>query len=387
MCYLARSDILKGPAEKSMSGASGRQRVDIASFADVRVPAPRLSIQRKIAAILSAYDDLIENCLRRIEILEEMTRNLYREWFVRFRFPGHESARFVGSPLGRIPEGWRVGKLGDVLELKYGRGLKKADRQLGTVPVYGSSGVVGRHNEALVAGPGVIVGRKGNVGSVFLSFADFWPIDTVYYVRSAELPLRFLYFDLQEQNFINSDAAVPGLSRQQALAMEMASPPARVAEEFCSLVEPFLAQSESLAQRNAALRQARDLLLPRLISGELDVSDLPVQMPPLYRGDLQCIAGYRFFREITALPFVTRVVLFGSRARGDHEERSDIDLCVFCPEQTTEEEWMQVLACLERDCVDTLRRVDCVRFETGDAALRENVLTEGVVLYEGSESP
>ena len=77
---------------------------------------PPLPAQRKIAAILSAYDDLIENNLRRIKILEEMAQNLYREWFVKFRFPGHQHARFIDSPLGRIPEGWEVKKVGNILK-------------------------------------------------------------------------------------------------------------------------------------------------------------------------------------------------------------------------------------------------------------------------------
>lgn len=88
---------------------------------------PPLPVQRRIAGILSAYDDLIENSQRRIKILEEMARRLYREWFVYFRFPGHEDCRLVESPLGEIPEGWEVKALGEVLELNYGKALKKED--------------------------------------------------------------------------------------------------------------------------------------------------------------------------------------------------------------------------------------------------------------------
>ena len=83
-------------------------------LAKVEVHIPPLPIQRRIAGILSAYDDLIENSQRRIKILEEMARRLYREWFVYFRFPGHEGCRLVQSPLGEIPEGWEVKRLGDV---------------------------------------------------------------------------------------------------------------------------------------------------------------------------------------------------------------------------------------------------------------------------------
>jgi len=81
------------------------------------IPLPPLPIQHRIAGILSAYDDLIENSQRRIKILEEMARRLYREWFVHFRFPGHEGCRFVDSPLGEIPEGWEVKSLSDVADV------------------------------------------------------------------------------------------------------------------------------------------------------------------------------------------------------------------------------------------------------------------------------
>src|SRR5690606_10520769 len=104
--YLATSELLRRAAEKSMSGASGRQRADLAAIDNLDVPAPLLPNQRRIASILSAYDDLIENNTRRIAILEEMARRIYEEWFVRFRFPGHEQVKMVESELGVIPEGW-----------------------------------------------------------------------------------------------------------------------------------------------------------------------------------------------------------------------------------------------------------------------------------------
>jgi len=229
------------------------------------IPLPDLPTQRKIAAILGAYDDLIENNLRRIKILEEMAQSLYREWFVHFRFPGHESTRFVDSPLGKIPEGWEVKKLGDVLELKYGRALKKKDRMGGPFPVFGSSGIIGNHNASIAQGPGIVVGRKGNVGSVFWSDSDFFVIDTAYFVES-QLPLRFLFYLLPTLNFINSDAAVPGLSRQQAYCLEILVPPADLLSKFCIFAGIFEGQASLLQRRNQTLRQTRDLLLPKLLS-------------------------------------------------------------------------------------------------------------------------
>ncbi|HBO8903246.1 TPA: restriction endonuclease subunit S [Pseudomonas aeruginosa] len=245
------------------------------NLAIVEVDVPPLTIQKQIASILSAYDDLIENNTRRIEILEEMARRLYEEWFVQLRFPGHEGVEFKESELGLIPEGWQLLRLGDCVELAYGKALKAQDRVPGDYPVYGSSGVVGTHCESLVDGPGIIVGRKGNVGSVFWSDVSFFPIDTTYYVRS-DVPLSYLYFNLQRQRFLNNDAAVPGLNREQAYALPFLLPGKDLLSRFSSEWESFYGLLQRLGRANVNLRAQRDLLLPKLISGEIDVSDIPM---------------------------------------------------------------------------------------------------------------
>jgi len=260
---------------KNVAGGAATPIVNKTTFENLQVDVPPLPVQRKIAAILSAYDDLIENNLRRIKILEEMAQNLYREWFVKFRFPGHQHSRFADSPLGRIPEGWVVKRLGEVLELNYGKALRQEDRNGGEVPVYGSSGVVGLHDVTLVNGPGIIVGRKGNVGSVFWSEKDFYPIDTVYFVTS-KIPLRFLFYELQTKNFINNDAAVPGLNRNQAYSLEMLLPKNNIVELFCEYADDFEEQAGNLRFKNTSLRRTRDLLLPKLIAGQVDVSRLDI---------------------------------------------------------------------------------------------------------------
>jgi type I restriction enzyme S subunit len=236
----------------------------------VRLQVPPLPVQRRIAGILSAYDDLIENCERRIRMLDEMARVLYREWFVDFRFPGHERTTIVDSVVGRLPKGWQVVRLEEVLQLHYGKALKADDRRGGEVPVFASSGIVGWHDKSLTTGPGIVLGRKGNVGSVFWSELDFYVIDTAYYVTST-LPLRFVYFDLQTKNFVNGDAAVPGLSRQQAYALKSIVPPADLLTRFADIADSLLLPAESLQRQVVNLRQTRDLLLPRLLSGQLSV--------------------------------------------------------------------------------------------------------------------
>jgi len=268
---------LKSIDFKNYNSGSAQPSLNRNYIYPIEIKVPPLPIQRKIAAILSAYDDLIENNTRRIEILEEMARSIYREWFVKFRFPGHEQVQMVDSELGPIPEGWEAVKVEDVVELAYGKSLTAKNRIPGTVPVYGSAGVVGYHNESLVNAPGVIVGRKGNVGSVFWSNDDFFPIDTVFYVQT-KVCLHYVYYNLQNQNFINNDAAVPGLNRNQAYSLPFLLPSENLLKQFQHFVDVIFKQTSKLRIKNDNLRQTRDLLLPRLISSEIDVENLDINI-------------------------------------------------------------------------------------------------------------
>lgn len=265
-------DILKLRMQNISHGAT-QDNLSVDKLLSFDFLVPSLPTQQRIAGILSAYDELIENSQRRIKILESMARALYREWFVNFRFPGHENHPRVASSLGEIPQGWEVKKLGDVAILNYGKALKKEDRCEGDFPVFGSSGVVGTHDAALVKGPGIIVGRKGNVGSVFWSDKDFYVIDTAYYV-SSNLPLRFLFYVFPTLNFINSDAAVPGLSRNQAYTLEVLVPPKEILERFCTLAGIFEQHAAIIQSQAQNLCRTRDLLLPRLLSGQIEIRDI-----------------------------------------------------------------------------------------------------------------
>jgi type I restriction enzyme S subunit len=260
--------------EKIISGATV-DRIPLIDFPEFRISLPPLPIQRKIAAILTAYDDLIENNRRRIALLEQMAEAIYREWFVRLRFPGHETVPIEQG----VPAGWERKNLGDILELCYGKALKEEDRIHGEFLVYGSGGIVGTHNVALVNKPGIIVGRKGNVGSIYWSDRGFFPIDTVYYVKS-DLSEHYLFFLLQSMNFLNNDAAVPGLNRNQAYSNKLLLPTAFLIQEFSRIVETNFTIKQNLTKQNEILMITRDLLLPRLLSGKLAVDALDIQFPP-----------------------------------------------------------------------------------------------------------
>jgi type I restriction enzyme S subunit len=245
----------------------------------VRIPPH--AAQGRIASILSAYDDLIENNTRRIRILEEMARALYREWFVHFRFPGHEKVRMVSSRLAETPEGW--GKtLGDVLTLKRGYDLPEKARQSGTVPIVSSSGITGYHNEAKAKAPGVVTGRYGTLGEVFYLREDFWPLNTTLYVRDfkGNDPCLVKHM-LETLNLAHQNAAgaVPGVNRNALHLLPVAFPPVTVQRMIAPTFHAINDCQHNLRAKNENLHRTRDLLLPRLISGEVDVSDLDIDVP------------------------------------------------------------------------------------------------------------
>lgn len=239
---------------------------------------PSLPTQKKLAAVLSAYDDLIANNTRRIAVLEEMAQSLYREWFVRFRFPGHEQVRFIETEQGRVPEGW-VRYLGDIITLKRGYDLPERDRVPGEVPIVSSSGITGWHNQAMVAGPGVVTGRYGTLGEAFLIQQKFWPLNTTLYVQDFKGNDPILICRLLRSLNLgrhNTAGAVPGLNRNALHMLEVVFP----TTDHQQRIKPFLGDNERmqalLHKKNENLRRTRDLLLPKLISGELDVEHLDI---------------------------------------------------------------------------------------------------------------
>lgn len=248
-----------------LSGATV-DRIPLERFPTFPVVLPSIAVQREVGEILSAYDDLIENNRRRMALLEESARLLYREWFVRLRFPGYEHTPIVDG----VPQGWERKKLGDSITLNYGKALKADIRVEGDYPVYGSSGIVGTHEKPLVPGPAIVLGRKGNVGSVYWSSKSFYPIDTVYFV-TPETSSLYLFYALKNMHFISTDVAVPGLNRDFAYSRPLLHPPVTLLRAFHETVAPIHAQLDKLDETNQKLRTARDLLLPRLMSGELAV--------------------------------------------------------------------------------------------------------------------
>ena len=254
---------------------------------------PKIGEQRAIAHILGTLDDKIELNRRMNETLEEMARALFKSWFVDFdpvraKMEGRDTGlppdvadlfpdRLVESELGEIPERWEVKALGELIELAYGKALKADDRKSGSIPVYGSNGQVGWHDKKLAAGPGIVVGRKGNPGIVTWAHSDFFPIDTTFYVvpRNTEGDLPFLFFALTTQDLpsIAADSAVPGLNRNLAYMNRQLVPDKQVIDEFNHYAIEIFTRRHRLEEESRTLAALRDALLPKLMSGELWVRD------------------------------------------------------------------------------------------------------------------
>jgi len=251
---------------------------------------PDVATQRCIAAILSAYDDLIENNTRRIKILETMAQLLYREWFVHFRFPGHEGVKMVKSALGKISEGWGVKRLGDICHLVMGQSPESKfyndkgeglpfhqgvtdfgdrfpdDRMYCTVQnrvaekgdiLFSVRAPVGRINIAnkrIVIGRGVsaIRSKAGNQAFQFQQLKD----------------------QFKEEDTIGGGTIFKSVTKDDMLGIEVLAPAEEHVKRFEEIAHPVFRELEVLTTKNANLRRTRDLLLPRLVSGEVEVSQV-----------------------------------------------------------------------------------------------------------------
>ena len=301
MYYLTQWNEVRNYAIGQMTGTSGRQRVPVDSLDHLIVEIPPLDEQRAIAHVLGTLDDKIELNRRMNETLVAMARTLFKSWFVDFdpvrakmegRWRRGESLpglpadlydlfpdRLVDSELGVIPEGWMVKALGELVEFAYGKALKATDRKEGPIPVYGSNGQVGWHDMRVVAGPGIVVGRKGNPGTVTWVHGDFFPIDTTFYVipKDANLNLSFLFYALttQDLRLVSADSAVPGLNRNLAYMNKQIIPNKPVLEEFSQYASAIFYRRNRLEQESRTLAVQRDVLLPKLVSGSVRTKPLP----------------------------------------------------------------------------------------------------------------
>lgn len=234
----------------------------------VVIDKPPIGIQRSIADVLSSYDDLIENNQKQIKLLEEAAQRLYKEWFVDLRFPGHENTKITDG----VPEGWSNAAVTDLLEIKYGKDHKALED--GLIPVYGSGGLVRQVNKKLHSGESVLIPRKGSLNNLLLVNGDFWAIDTMFFgVPRKPNVAKYVYLFLSglDMYAMNIGAAVPSMTVKILEGMRVLYPVEDVLEQFEKMVGPLFLLIELLKKKSESLADARDLLLPKLMSGELEV--------------------------------------------------------------------------------------------------------------------
>jgi type I restriction enzyme S subunit len=230
-------------------------------LAKLNVPYLPLPEQHSIVGVLGALDDKIELNRRMNVTLESMARAVFHEWFVDNEEAGN----------------WEIKTIGDICEFAYGKGLKADGRNIGPIPVYGSNGQIGWHNEYLVKGPGIVVGRKGNPGIVIWTQKDFFPIDTTFYVvlKNKDISLYWLYFELLSQNLpsLGADSAVPGLNRNIAYMSDVIYPSQKKMKDFDDFSGSLFDKINANKEESRTLVSLRDALLPKLMRGEVRVKD------------------------------------------------------------------------------------------------------------------
>jgi type I restriction enzyme S subunit len=282
------SGYITGAAQPKLSQANLRR---------VKILLPPLPTQRKIAAILSAYDDLIENNARRIKILEEMAQALYRHWFVDYKFPGYEDVHMVdsGMEMGLVPEGWDIVNLFDVANVTYGYGFKSSlfTTEITDYPVIRIRDIPKNSTETftteisdiryLVEDGDILVGMDGDFhmcrwagGKAFLNqrVARFQSVNNL----SQYLLFLFLKTPIEYFNSTITGTTVAHLGDRHLKTIMFAIPNTELLDIANNLFHPLFQHEIVLRKKNNTLRQTRDMLLPKLVSGELDLSQLEIEI-------------------------------------------------------------------------------------------------------------
>jgi type I restriction enzyme, S subunit len=302
--YLSQDEVISWITNQAVGATM--PNLNTAILRSVPVRYPDLPVQRRIAGILSAYDDLIENSQRRIRILEEMARRLYREWFVHFRFPGHEDCLLVESPLGEIPEGWEVASFGELYNTGSGGTPSRAN------PEYYENGTVDWvKSKELIDGFVLSAEERITEAALKMSSAKLFPANTVlialYGATIGKLAIlscpaatnqaccailpkhsafgrefAFLTLLLNRERIIGMrlGAAQQNISQVLLRNFECLKPPTELLRLFSDQTAPFFDQTLALQHQIQNLCRTRDLLLPRLLSGQIEVEAMPEPSKP-----------------------------------------------------------------------------------------------------------
>lgn len=260
--------------EEAISRATGAAQPDLphGAFSSIPIFLPCIKKQKKIVDILQAYDDLIENNQKQIKLLEEAAQRLYKEWFVDFRFPGYEDTKFIDN----IPEGWRKGTLEDIAVFKRGKTITRAQVHKGNIPVVaGGKEPAYYHNKSNTASPVITVSASGNAGFVRLYYQSIWASDCSFLDISETSNLYFIYCYLKYKQddiyAIQKGACQQHVNAKEINSMQLMAPTEKILMDFKDLITPVFGKINFMNKQISLSIQARDRLLPKLMSGEIEV--------------------------------------------------------------------------------------------------------------------
>lgn len=269
---LMSMQFIRNLAANSMTGASGRQRADLGFIKRIKWNFPPLPTQKKIASILSAYDNLIQNYKKQIEALQTAASELYKEWFVRFRFPGYQTAKFENG----IPEGWKVEKLGTLANISTGKCNREDAEEDGIYPLFDRSQEIKKSNEWIKDCEAIIVPGEGTSFIPRYYKGKFNLHQRCYCVEPKYSNFgKFLFYVLMlnRKYFLSvaTGATVPSLRYNNFASMKFILPEISLCNNFNKLADSVFEKIDNLQQQITNLTQQRDLLLPRLMSGKLKI--------------------------------------------------------------------------------------------------------------------
>ena len=264
--------------KKSMTGTAvgaNIQNLSQSRLGSCEVNVPDIEIQKKIATILSRYDSLIENYQKQIKLLEEAAQRLYKEWFVDHHFPGHENTKIVDG----VPEGWEEKSISEVFDFKYGKILPTKDFvEDGPIPVYGASKQIGRYTKANCFEPKVLIGSRGNAGFVHRTIEDETYVTNNSFIvepcaKYGYLKLPFIFESFKVLDFVAicTGAAQPQLTLNSISSLKYIVPIKDLIVRYCGITTCYFSKIALAYKQIHLLTEARDRLLPRLMTGEFDV--------------------------------------------------------------------------------------------------------------------
>jgi len=304
LLYALMAPDLQGQIRALGSGATV-EHMRLGDIPSLEIGAPALLVQRRIGGILSAYDELIENNQRRIKILEEMARSLYREWFIHFRFPGHDKVKMVPSPLGLIPQGWEVRTVGESFEISGGGTPSRKDLDYwdgGTIQWYAPSDLtragtmfmdesseritergLAESSTRLFPTRSVMLTSRATIGALAINTSDACTNQGfITCLPNERVPLYFLFHWVRENvptfQRMASGATFKEISRGVFKTIDFLHPSVQLVHRFEGIVTPLAEQLLVFQRQMQNLRQTRDLLLPRLLSGHIEIQNTDSQV-------------------------------------------------------------------------------------------------------------